>query len=65
MDHCPPEPPNEIVAELMKAAKEVRDGLDNELAQMDDEDWERRFGPMIDRIDAAMVAVSKWMQSVN
>lgn len=61
--HRPPCPPVEVVAELMTAAREVRDALDDELAKMDDEDWEKRFSPMIDRIDTAMVSVSKWLMA--
>lgn len=61
--HVPPVPPNEIVKELMDALTVIRNGVDAELSQFGpDDEWERRLGPLIDRADAALLAVSEWIQ---
>ena len=63
--HKPPYPPLLIVAEMMQVLREVRNGLDVELAALCDEDYERRFGPLIDKADAIAEKVSKWLQTVE
>lgn len=60
-EHRPPQPPNQIVAELLLALREIRDELDGGLAAIDDEEWEKLFGPIIERADAAAEMVSAWL----
>ena len=60
--HKPPEPPNEIVANLLLALREIRDHLDSELAAIGDAEWEAAFGPIIDKADEAAEAVTEWLK---
>jgi hypothetical protein len=60
--HKPPEPPNEIVANLLLALREIRDELDGALATIDDAEWEAALGPIIDKADAAAEAVTEWLK---
>lgn len=60
--HKPPEPPNEIVANLLLALREIRDHLDAELAEIGDAEWEAAFGPIIDKADEAAEAVTEWLK---
>jgi hypothetical protein len=43
------------------ALREIRDELDGGLAAIDDEEWEKLFGPIIERADAAAEMVSAWL----
>lgn len=61
--HRPPEPPNQIVAALLLALREIRDHLDGELATIGDSEWEAAFAPIIDRADAAAELVTAWLTS--
>jgi hypothetical protein len=60
--HKPPAPPNEIVASLLLALREIRDHLDAELAAISDPEWEAAFGPIIDKADEAAEAVTEWLK---
>jgi len=60
--HKPPEPPNQIVASLLLALREIRDHLDSELAAICDPEWEAAFGPIIDKADDAAESVTEWLK---
>lgn len=62
-EHKPPLPPNEIIADLLLALREIRDHLDGELATIDDPEWEAAFGPIIERADTAAQLVTEWLLS--
>lgn len=59
--HKPPYPPTKIIGELLRAIREIRDQLDAELAAISDEEWESKFGPLIDRADEAGEMVTNWL----
>ncbi len=62
-DHKPPLPPNPILRDLVKAAMELRDCVDSQIAMLDpDDDWVEKYGPGIDKLDAALAAVGKWLK---
>lgn len=62
--HRPPEPPNVIVAELMRAAMKLRDAVDDQLAQLDPEDdWQHTLGDPMDEVTAALERVSIWLRA--
>lgn len=59
--HKPPLPPNEIIAGLLLALREIRDHLDGELAAIDDPEWEAAFGPIIEKADTAAELLTEWL----
>lgn len=61
--HKPPLPPDPIVAEMMAAAKALRDAVDAEMATFEegDEMAERLYAP-VDALDAAMRRLTLWLQ---
>lgn len=64
--HLPPIPPQEVVADLMRAAIELRNRADGLIATGDYEDdgpFEQRLGPGIDAVDAALIRLSRWLKS--
>ena len=61
-DHRPPQPPNEIIAELMKAATELRDRVDGIFATFEEDDpIQAQVNDAIEPLDRAMKAVTKWL----
>jgi hypothetical protein len=60
--HMPPEPPNEVIAELMAASQKLRDRVDAFLATVGPDDgMEEVLGPGIDAVDEAMRRVTEWL----
>ena len=59
--HRPPQPPNQIIANLLLALREIRDHLDHELATIDDPGWESSLAPIIEKADDAAEAVTEWL----
>lgn len=54
-----PPVPDEIVLNLVRAAKQARDILDSELAFMDeDSEYEAKWGPAIDAVDDAIEKIT-------
>ncbi len=62
-ENRPPHPPDERVREVIEAMQNLRDIIDNQLAMLNDENWEAVFGPAIQRCDDAMIAITKWLRS--
>lgn len=62
-DHLPPEPPNEFVAELMRAATMLRNACDAQIAQGSEQ--EDSLGPGIDAVDAAMERIGQWLRKAS
>lgn len=63
-EHRPPEPPNEIVAGIIRTTRALRDGVDGYLATIDpDDEIEKQLGPLVDAVDASLIAVSNWLVS--
>lgn len=61
-EHRPPTPPDEVVAALMAALRELRDECDSALATLEpDDEFVRRLGPRVDAADEAMRRVSGWL----
>jgi hypothetical protein len=64
--HRPPEPPNEIVRELMEAARKLRDKADAYCATLPNDDEMRAdFEPLIDGIDEAFMRISEWLTKTD
>jgi len=63
--HRPPQPPNQVIASLLLALREIRDHLDSELATIDDAEWELAFSPIINKADAAAESVTEWLASAT
>jgi ribosome modulation factor len=59
--HRPPQPPNQVIANLLLALREIRDHLDTELAVIGDPEWEAAFAPIINKADAAAESVTEWL----
>lgn len=54
-----PPVPNELILNVIKAAKNARDILDSELAFMDgDSEYEAKWGPAIDAVDGALEKIT-------
>ncbi|TXH49642.1 MAG: hypothetical protein E6Q97_22305 [Desulfurellales bacterium] len=65
-DHKPPEPPNEIVAEIMRAATKLRDAVDIQLATLgDDDEWQHTLGDPMDEVTVALEKVSAWLRKTD
>lgn len=63
-EHRPPQPPNEVIAKLMAAARKLRDAVDGELAALlPDDEWQRTLGEPVDAVDEALTAVSDWLKN--
>lgn len=63
-EHRPPRPPDENVAAILKAAQELRDGVDGEIAMFDEHDpIAKKLGPLIDALDDELVKVRRWLVS--
>lgn len=61
--HKPPFPPEPLVRSLMKAAMELRDAVDGQLAHFEPDDpLEAALGPKIQEVDEAFAAISKWLK---
>jgi len=57
-----PTPPRPLVAELLEAAREIRDVADTYCATtVDDCELAQEFNPKIDRYDKAVLAISDWL----
>ena len=62
-DHRPPVPPDGLVGELVRAMQALRDGVDSELATLPEDDpWQEKLGPLVDRADEALKAVGLWLR---
>lgn len=60
--HKPPYPPCEVVAELVKASRELRDAADGLCATLTPEDeFSQALEPRIDRLDEALQKVTAWL----
>jgi hypothetical protein len=60
-NHLPLVPPQEIIAQFIKAGKELRDGFDGLCALFGEEDeCCVELGPRIDAFDEAMKAMKAW-----
>lgn len=62
--HLPPQPPNEIVADFMKAAIALRHAVDGYIAQFAPEDEvQESLGRYVDDLDAQSIRISKWLKT--
>ena len=62
--HLPPQPPNELVADFMKAAIALRQAVDGLLATFDPEDEiQELLGAYVDDLDAQSVRISEWLKT--
>lgn len=62
-DHKPPLPPNPLLSDLIQAATELRDCVDSQIAMLDPTDkWVEKFGPGVDKLDAALTILGKWLK---
>ena len=60
--HKPPEPPEEVVAELMRALRILRDECDAVCATFgEDDELVVRISPFIDRADRALSLVGEYL----
>lgn len=60
--HYPPHPPVEVVSNLMRSLKALRDVIDGELAKLDAGDpLEVVIAPLIENADASLAAVGDWL----
>jgi hypothetical protein len=64
-DHKPPMPPNELLAELMRAASEVRDEMSGLLGSFDEDDDIQKHGRGIDALDDAMTKLNAWLKDAE
>lgn len=63
-DHKPPLPPDSVIAEIITAAQQLRDGVDGELAKFEEDDpMAEVIYSHIERLDSALKAVSTWLLS--
>ena len=62
-EHQPPFPPEEVIANLMIALRNLRDVADGICSTIDkDDEFAVCLGPAIDKADEAMIAVSEWLR---
>ena len=63
-EHCPPCPPDPVIARLMTALKKLRDTIDSGCAMFDPEDeFVKTLDPAIGEADKAMAQVTEWLKS--
>lgn len=60
--HRPPHPPNELVAQLMRAAEKLRDEADDICSiLLPDDEFVTKLSPGIDDVNTALKAVTQWL----
>jgi hypothetical protein len=60
--HKPPTPPDAVIAKLVSALRAIRDECDGLLATLEpDDDFAKLLDPQIDRADAALSELGKWI----
>ena len=63
-DHIPPAPPDEITAELIGVLRDLRDGVDSEIATFgEDDEVTLRLGALVDRVDDVLAKLSGWIRT--
>jgi hypothetical protein len=61
--HKPPLPPDPIVGDLVKAAQELRDAVDGEMATFEEGDeMAERLYAKVDALDETMRRLTLWLQ---
>lgn len=62
--HRPPTPPDPVVAELVNAMLEMRDTCDAFRSTLsDDDEFGLEMESVIDRADAALTSISRWLRA--
>lgn len=60
--HKMPVPPDKVLAEYMRSAKELRDAVDSALATFSpDDELQTELGPSVDAFDAAFTMLRDWL----
>lgn len=65
-EHRPPAPPHEVLRPVIEAAQRLRDGADGICATlMDDDDFVKELGPLVDVFDEAMTKYGEWLREIE